>query len=244
MSLQNSGYAIILPVPMDNINLLIAFGGGLAAFASPCVLPMVPVYFAALAGPEFLDPSAIQSIPRSRFFLHSLSFVLGFSLIFTLLGAMAGLTGNFISSDSILVRYLTGSVLILLGLYMLLASRWPKLNFEKHIHLKIGGGGYVRSFLTGAVFTFAWTPCVSPILGSILTLAISGENIFHASGLLLVFSFGLGLPFLAIGLAMGSALPILRKINRYTIWFYIFGGVTLILVGLLILLGKLNILAV
>jgi cytochrome c-type biogenesis protein len=228
---------------MENVNLLIALGGGLASFLSPCVLPMVPIYLAALAGPEFLDPAKDQSINRSSFFLHSLSFVLGFTLVFTALGAVAGLTGNFISPNSALVRNVTGWALVLLGGYMLAAARFPQLNFEKRLHISAGRGGFLRSFLTGAIFTFAWTPCVSPILGSILSLAFAGETVWQGSGLLLVYSLGLGIPFLVIGLAMGSALPFIRRITRFTIWFYVIGGIILMAVGALILLGKLNLLS-
>ena len=228
---------------MENVNLLIALGGGLASFLSPCILPMVPVYFAALAGPDFLDPDKVQSIKRSTFFLHSVSFVLGFSVVFTALGAIAGLTGNFISPNSAIVRWGTGSMLVLLGLYMLAAARFPQINFEKRLHVSVGRGGYVRSFVTGAVFTFAWTPCVSPILGSIITLSFASETVWQGSGLLLVYSLGLGIPFLAIGLAMGSALPLLRKITRFTIWFYIIGGIALIAIGALILSGNLTLLS-
>ena len=229
---------------MENVNLLIALGGGLASFLSPCVLPMVPVYLASLAGPEFLDPAKAQSINRSRFFFHSLSFVLGFSLVFTALGAVAGLTGNFISPNSPVVRWGTGSVLVLFGLYMLAAARFPQLNFEKRLHVSTGRGGYLRSFLTGAVFTFTWTPCVSPILGSILTMSFASDTVWQGSGLLLIYSLGLGIPFLAIGLAMGSALPFIRKLTRFTIWFYVIGGIALVTVGMLILLGKLSLLSV
>jgi cytochrome c-type biogenesis protein len=229
---------------MENVNLLVALGAGLVSFLSPCILPMVPVYLSALAGPEFLDPGKVQTLNRPVFFFHALAFVLGFSLIFTALGAIAGLTGSFISSDSAVVRYVTGSILVLFGAYMLAAARFPGLNFEKRINVRVGRGGYLRSFMTGAVFTFAWTPCVSPILGSILTMAVTGDTMWQSSGLLLVYSLGLGIPFLAIGLAMGSALPLLRRMSRYTIWFYIIGGVALVTVGFLILMGKLNVLAV
>jgi len=228
---------------MDNVNLWIALGGGIASFLSPCVLPMVPVYLASLAGPDFLDPEKARSIKRSSFFLHSLSFVLGFSLIFTAIGALAGFTGTFISPTSALVRWASGSAMVLLGLYMLAAARFPQLNFEKRIHLSIGKQGYLRSFLTGAVFTFAWTPCVSPILGSIMTLSFASDTVWQGSWLLLVYSIGLGIPFLAIGLAMGSALPLLRAITRFSIWFYVIGGVALILIGIFILSGKLSLLA-
>ncbi|MEL7562137.1 cytochrome c biogenesis protein CcdA [Dehalogenimonas sp. 4OHTPN] len=229
---------------MENVDILTAFGGGILSFLSPCVLPMVPVYLAALAGADFLDPEKVHSLKRSRFFLHSLSFVLGFTVVFAGLGALAGLTGTFISPDSAAVRWGTGSLLLLLGAYMLAATRFPQLNFEKRLHISAGTGNYARSFLTGAIFTFAWTPCVSPILGSILTLSLASETVWQGSGLLLVYSLGLGIPFLAIGLAIGSALPLLRRITRFTIWFYIIGGIAMVGVGVLILTGNLNLLSI
>jgi cytochrome c-type biogenesis protein len=229
---------------MENVDILTALGGGILSFLSPCILPMVPVYLAALAGADFLDPEKVSSIKRSRFFLHSLSFVLGFTVIFAGLGALAGLTGTFISPDSVAVRCGTGSILVLLGIFMLLAARFPQLNFEKRLHFSAVNEGYARSFLTGAAFTFAWTPCVSPILGSILTLSLASETVWQGSSLLLVYSLGLGIPFLIIGLALGSALPILRRITRFTIWFYILGGIALITVGALILTGNLNLITI
>jgi cytochrome c-type biogenesis protein len=228
---------------LDSVNLFIAFGGGMLSFLSPCVLPMVPVYLASLAGPEFLDPEKTLTIKKTSFFLHSTSFVLGFSLVFTALGALAGLTGSFISPDSVAVRAVTGSILVLLGFYMLAATRFPQLSFEKRLHLPANGGGYLRSFVTGAVFTIAWTPCVSPVLGSILTLSLSSDTVWQGSGLLLIYSLGLGIPFLAMGLAMGSALPLIRKISRFTIWFYVAGGIALVAVGALVLTGRMNLLA-
>lgn len=226
---------------MENPNLVLAFSGGLAAFISPCVLPMIPVYFAALVGPEFLDHSKIATVKRSVFFLHSVAFITGFGLVFTLLGIIAGFTGSFISPDEPVVRNITGSILLIFGLYMLAAARFPSLNFEKRLNITLGSEGYVRSFLTGAVFTFAWTPCVGPILGSILTLAIAGENTAQAGGLLFAFSLGMGIPFIVIGLFIGSALPLIRRINRYTFLFYIAGGFALAMVGVLILTGTINI---
>ncbi|XUX00698.1 MAG: cytochrome c biogenesis protein CcdA [Dehalogenimonas sp.] len=228
---------------MTNVDFWAALGGGVLSFLSPCVLPMVPVYLASLAGPEFLDPGKAGSIDRASLFLHSLSFVAGFSAIFSALGALAASTGTVINPFSAAVRYTSGILLVLFGLYMLAAARFPQLNFEKGLNLRVSRRGYLRSFLTGAVFTVAWTPCVSPILASILTLSMSSETAWQGSSLLAVYSLGLGIPFLAIGLAAGTLVPALRRLNRFTIWFYIAGGVALIGVGILIILGKLNLLA-
>lgn len=205
---------------------------------------MVPVFIASLAGPEFLDRGQEHPFKKTRSFLHALSFVLGFTLVFTMLGAIAGLTGSMISPTSSTVRYLSGSILVLLGLYMLLAARFPQINYERRLHFSIARGGYLRSFLTGMVFTFAWTPCVSPILGSILTLSLASDTVWQGSGLLLVYSLGMGIPFLLLGLAAGILTPLVRHLNRFSIVFYIIGGLALLAIGCLILIGKLSLLAV
>ena len=197
-----------------------------------------------MAGSEYLDHEHKETIKKTGSFLHALSFVLGFTLIFTLLGAVAGLTGRMISPTSSAVRYLSGSILVLLGLYMLLAAKFPQLNFEKRLNFSIARGGYFRSLLTGVVFTFAWTPCISPILGSILTLSLASDTVWQGSWLLLVYSLGMGIPFLLIGLAAEMLLPLVRRLNRLTIVFYIIGGLALISIGFLILIGKLSSLSI
>ena len=223
---------------MENVTLLAAFGAGLVSFVTPCVLPMVPVYFASLAGPDVLEGA---SAGRRRLFFHSLSFVLGFSLVFTLMGALVGLAGVVINPNSPVVQNISGSLLIIFGLFMLASLKIPWLNFEKRLSPSLGSSpGYLRSFLTGGIFTLAWTPCVGPILGSILTLAISSDTAWQAAYLLLTFSLGLGLPFLIVGAAFGAIRPVLKAINRYSAIVYTIGGLVLVAVGIVILTGNLD----
>jgi cytochrome c-type biogenesis protein len=223
---------------LENITLLAAFGAGLVSFVTPCVLPMVPVYFASLAGPDVLEATSNSHRPL---FLHSLSFVLGFSLVFTLMGALVGLAGVVINPNSPLVQNIAGSLLIIFGLFMLASLRIPWLNFEKRLSPSMGcSPGYLRSFLTGGVFTLAWTPCVGPILGSILTLALGSDTAWQGAYLLLTFSLGLGLPFLLMGAAFGAMRPVLKAIRRYSTAVYIIGGLALVVVGTIILTGNLD----
>ncbi len=218
---------------------MVAFGAGLVSFVSPCVLPMVPVYLASLAGPEVLEAQAATS--RRPVFLHSLSFVLGFALVFTMMGAAAGLAGIVINPNSPLVQKIVGGLLIALGLFMLAALKIPQLNYERHLSPSLGTtSGYLRSFLTGGIFTLAWTPCVSPILGGILTLALGSETAWHGAYLLLTYSLGLGLPFLVIGAAFSSIRPLLKNIHRYSSLVYTISGILLVSVGIVILTGNLN----
>ena len=222
----------------EQITLGVAFAAGLLSFLSPCVLPLVPVYLASLAGPEIFEPKAGRI--RMPIFLHSLSFVIGFSIVFIILGAAAGLVGFAISPHSVVIRQIAGSLLIVFGLFMLAALKVPWLNYEKRLAPSHSiATGYLRSFLTGAIFCLAWTPCVSPILGGILALAWGSETAWHGAYLLAFYSLGLGLPFLAMGIAFDLITPLLKRITRYSSIIYIVSGVLLIAVGILILTNRL-----
>ncbi len=222
----------------EQVSLLVAFGAGLASFLSPCVLPLVPVYLASLAGPEIFEPK-VRRI-RMPVFLHSLSFVIGFSVVFMLLGAGAGLAGLALGAHLAVVRQIAGSLLIVFGLFLLAAQWVPWLNYEKRLTPSRGmATGYLRSLLTGGVFSLAWIPCVSPILGGILALALGSETAWRGTYLLGVYSLGLGVPFLVVGAAFDSIIPLLKRIHHYSTAIYVFSGILLIAVGILILTGKL-----
>lgn len=224
---------------MDSISPLVAFTGGLLSLLSPCILPMIPVYLASLCGPELLH-TGIKGHRLSVFF-HSLSFIAGFSLVFIILGTGAGLVGFTISSHLLLVRRVAGSLMIIFGLFMLAAPRIPWLNYEKRLN-PTGSltTGYLRSLVIGLLFALAWTPCVGPVLGGILTLAFRSGSGWEGGYLLAFYSLGLGLPFLVIGLAFDSVFPRIQRFTRYSAYIYIFSGLLLIAIGILILLNRLN----
>jgi len=224
---------------MEQLSLLVAFGAGLLSFLTPCVLPLVPVYLATVCGPEILEPEADKK--RLPLFFHSLSFVAGFTMVFTILGASVGLLGFAISATQALTQAIAGGLLIAFGIFLLASLKIPWLNYEKRLAPSAGATtGYLRSLIIGAIFSLAWTPCVGPILGSILTLAWSSETAWQGAALLAVYSLGLGLPFLIIGVAFDSLRPFLRRIHRYSTWSYIISGLLLIAVGILILTGNLS----
>ena len=224
---------------MEQPPLLAAFGAGLLSFVSPCVLPLIPVYLASLVGPEIFESKGRRF--RLPIFLHALSFVVGFSIVFTLFGAGAGLVGSVISSYLTVMNQIVGSLLIAFGLFLLVAQKVSWLNFEKRLAPSRGATiGYLRSFLTGGIFTIAWTPCVGPILAGILTLALGSETAWQGAHLLAIYSLGLGLPFLAIGAAFDSVTPLLKRIQRYATVIYIVSGVLLIGVGILVVTNKLS----
>jgi cytochrome c-type biogenesis protein len=217
----------------------IAFIAGLSSFLSPCVLPLAPVYLASLAGPGLLDPDAKKN--RLGVFLHSLSFVLGLTLIFSLWGTGAGLIGSALITYASTIQTVVGIVIIVFGVIMIASLKVSWLNFERRLTPSLGSStGYMRSFLTGSIFCFAWTPCVGPQLSGILTMAAGSGTVLRGTYLLAVYSLGLGIPFLILGGAFDFVNPLLRKIGRYTRWIYVIAGVLLITVGILILTNKMN----
>jgi cytochrome c-type biogenesis protein len=220
---------------MEEVSLFVAFGAGIAAFISPCVLPLVPVYLASVCGPEILEPAAERR--RLPIFFHTLSFVVGFSLVFVILGAIAGLAGFAITSHSLVLK-IGGSLLIAFGLFLLASLKFPWLNYEKRLTPRLGATtGYLRSFIIGAIFSLAWTPCVAGLLGSALGVALTSGSAGQGAYTLAIFSLGLGLPFLVAGIAFDFIRPILKRIHRYSAWSYTIGGLLLIVIGILILTG-------
>ena len=219
------------------ISIFVAFGYGLLSFFSPCILPLLPVYIANLTSPEIFENR--EKRRRFSIFFHSFSFVIGFSLVFTLWGAGAGLIGVALSRHLVLVRQIAGVLIIVFGVLMLAALKIPWLNYEKRFNVKgLTAGSYLRSFLIGAVFPVAWIPCTSWALGSILLLAGTSQTAGQGAYLLAIYSLGLGLPFLVLGIAFDFIMPLLKNINKYSSWIYMFSGLLLIAVGILILTNK------
>jgi cytochrome c-type biogenesis protein len=223
------------------ISVYIALGYGLLSFFSPCILPLIPVYLGSLAGPEIFETSTKRA--RLPLFFHALSFVIGFTLIFTLFGAGSGLLGSVFLTRLTFLRQTSGIFLIVFGLLMLLAIKIPWLNFEKRMSFQLPTGvSYIRSFLIGAVFPVAWIPCTSWALGGILMLAGTSQTAWQGAYLLVFYSLGLGVPFLVLGIVFDYLMPFLKNLVRYSNWIYIFSGLLLIIMGALILVDKLSLL--
>ncbi len=215
---------------------LVALGAGLLSFLSPCVLPMVPVYLASLYGPEIFEGDRRRRLP---IFFHSLAFVGGLLVVFVALGIAAGAAGFALGTRPLLVRYISGGLLVAFGAFILLALKVPWLNYEARLApSRRMASGYTRSFLTGAVFTLAWTPCIGPVLGSIMSLALNSGTAAQGGTLLGVYGIGLGLPFLAIGAAFDTLSPLIKRINRYSVWVSVASGVLLVAMGILVLTNQ------
>ena len=219
---------------MLNITFPVAFVAGILSFLSPCVLPLVPVYLATIAGVSVLSDNP----PARRYIiLHTISFVVGFSIVFTALGASVGLLGAMIPSG--LLNNIAGVLLILFGLFLLAASRLPQLNYEKRLSFnQARGTGYLRSVTIGAIFSLGWIPCVGPVLGGILAVASTAQTVSRGIYLLLVYCLGLGLPFIGVGLAIGTASRYLGWLSRHAFATSIVSAVLLISIGVLMLTGN------
>jgi cytochrome c-type biogenesis protein len=216
----------------------VAFTAGLLSFFTPCVLPLVPAYIANLAGITAIDIKNRTSFLPTLF--HSLAFVLGFSAIFIALGASVGLIGTFLTAQALVFRWISGSVIILFGIFVIASHRIPWLNYQKRLNLNTSSSpGYIRSFLIGAVFALGWTPCVGPILGAILLMSW-GQDVARGAYLLSIYCLGLGIPFIIIGMAWGKIMPFWKSITKHLGKISIISGIFLIIVGILILTGTLS----
>lgn len=219
---------------IQNITIIAAFAAGLLSFVSPCVLPLVPVFLGYLTGSTSLGGT--QAPPRKAVMSHALMFVAGFTFIFTVVfGAPAGFLGGNLGQFSNWLVWIGGAFLIIFGLHTVGLITIPIFNLQKRMEVGHGQApGYTRSALVGATFGAGWTPCIGPLLGAILTLAISGQNIGQAMMLLFIYSMGLAIPFLVSAWLLSTATNRLSVITRHMALIERVSGVFLIAIGLLL----------
>ncbi len=227
---------------ISQVTLGLAFLAGLASFLSPCVFSLVPAYVGYLGGRAAGGENQLSN--RWITFSHGLAFVLGFSVVFVILGAAASVAGGFLYDLRFWLAKIGGIVVIIFGLHMIGVFRIPFLEYDTRVttapNLK---WGYLSSALLGVFFSAGWSPCVGPVLGTILTLAINGGSISLGAKLLSAYSAGLALPFLAAALGIGWVTTTLRKYNRIMHYVEIAMGVVLVIVGVLLFAGVFELLA-
>lgn len=220
-----------------NIGIVATFGAGMVSFLSPCVLPLVPGYVSYIAG----GVSEEQTVARR---LHTLAlsgtFVIGFSAVFILLGAGVSLIGEFLLRYRYELNIAGGVIVAMFGLLMLGVLRFGWLMRDLRLHPRLHGGRHGPAFLMGLAFAFGWTPCIGPILGSILTLSTASQHASSAVGLLAIYSLGLGVPFLLAALFTDRLMDRLRTIGRVGLWLQRSAGVALIAMGLAMATGWLT----
>ncbi len=219
----------------QNISIAAAFFAGVISFFSPCILPLIPTYFAYMTGISLKDMKERRDI-RPLIFAHTLFFVIGFTVIFVMLGATATLIGNLLVEYQCLISRIGGIAVIIMGLYILGALNLPFLGAEKKSHVRYKPATLAGSFVIGIVFAAGWTPCVGPVLGSILLLASSQESVSVGILLLAFYSLGIGIPFLISSLAINVFLVLFNRYKKYLDIVNMVSGVFLIVVGIILLM--------
>ncbi|HEV8536111.1 MAG TPA: cytochrome c biogenesis CcdA family protein [Candidatus Limnocylindria bacterium] len=214
------------------MNVVLAFGAGMLSFFSPCVLPLVPVFLVDMAG-----EAALSGTQRARTFAHGLAFVLGFSAVFTALWIAIALVGTFAGEMVYWLQRVSGLLLVLLGMQMLGLIRIPFLARELDVRFEGGTTGLTRSFLIGLAFGVGFTPCAGQYLGAILTLML-GSDLGSGTVLLLAYTLGLGLPFLAVAGGLGWARRVARWLSAHLRVVNLVGGTLVIAMGLVLVSGQ------
>lgn len=225
----------------ETISYFAAFSAGLLSFFSPCILPLIPAYFTFITGAslEELTQGTTARI-RKKVLFSTLAYVLGFSVVFVLLGASATFLGGFISAHSDWIRIGGGVLIIILGIHLTGIIRIPGLDFEKRVHPKSKPLHFMGAFLVGMAFGAGWSPCIGPLLGSILVVAGSQDTIFQGMVLLSIYSAGLAIPFLVIAVFINYMLAFLSRATKVLQYVNRVAGILLILLGLLLMSNQLT----
>ncbi len=223
-----------------NVSGLAAFASGLLSFFTPCILPLVPSYLIYISGITVSDIASPTKDHRKRVFLHSLSFILGFSFVFVALGVSTSLLGGFFAEYQAFIIRLGGIILIVLGLFYLDIIKISFFNRQHMMQLEQKPVGLAGSFVVGLTFSLGWTPCVGPALSSILIVASMAGKTRHGTYLLSLYSLGLAIPFVISSLLFDKLFILLKRfgfIARYAVKVL---GVLLILLGLLMVSSYYN----
>lgn len=224
----------------SGVSILIAFSAGILTFLSPCILPLFPSYITYITGRSFeeIRSSAKSSDITRQTVINSLFFILGFSIVFVLLGVTLSYLGSFFGIKRLWLERAGGILIIALALNMMGVFKIGFLNREAGVTLKKKNFGYLGSLLVGMAFAFGWTPCVGPILSSILIYASTLESLPRAIVLLTCYSLGLGVPFLIAGLAINKFLFLFAKLKGFMRFVPIISGVFLIIMGVVLFSGQ------
>ena len=208
------------------------------AFISPCILPMFPVYLFYLAGeaaPSASRPETAaqkKSFANRKLIINTLGFILGFTVVFAALGATATVVGGLLSRNKLMVQRVSGVIIILFGLYYTGLLKLPFLDRERRFQAKSTGLGFISSALFGAAFSFGWTPCLGPLLGSAYTLAMNKKTVWEGVVLLLTFSAGLGVPFFVSALLFHKMTGVFNFLKKNYRIISVLSGLIMVAAGL------------
>ncbi|BDU50270.1 cytochrome c biogenesis CcdA family protein [Haliovirga abyssi] len=224
---------------MTNLSLLLVFGAGIASFFSPCTLPLIPVYLSYISG---IGAKELNNKKRFKIFFHTLSFILGFTTIFVIIeiGAIyfANIFSKVISND--ITYKIAGTLVIVLGIHMTGIFKIKQISQEKKLNIRINPGNYFSSYGLGLLFALGWSPCVGPILASVVMYASQSKTMSTGVFYLIIYSLGMGIPFLIFGFLLEYFMKFVDKINKYGKVVEIVSGLILILMGLVLFFNKLG----
>jgi len=227
---------------MTEPTIIVALLAGLASFIAPCILPMIPAFLAYISGTTLAEikneqKSNIQ-INKINIVMNTIFFVLGFSIVFSTLGVLinSALLEN-VNQFTDSLNVVAGIIIIIFGIFLILSTKINSLNKEKKFHIKNFKSSYPMSFVFGLAFAIGWTPCVGPILGTILTLAATTPSISFS--LLLAYSAGLGIPFILMGIFYSKSTKIISSMTKHLKYYNIVLGGFIILLGILIFTNQL-----
>tara|TARA_B100001093_G_scaffold512180_1_gene581549 strand:+ start:295 stop:1023 length:729 start_codon:yes stop_codon:yes gene_type:complete len=222
----------------SEIPFTIAFLAGVFSFLSPCVLPIVPGFMSYIIGQSYTDLLNSNKQNKIKNFRSIILFISGFSVIFITMGASIDFLSDILFEFRKQLNFISGLLIIFLGLFFIGLIKINALSFEKKINFERWNNSSLFPFLIGVAFAFGWSPCIGPILGSILSIAIN-DNV---DGIVLLFfySLGLAIPFVLVGMMIGSFVKYLSNINKFMVYFQFFTGSVLIITGILIINGSIQ----
>jgi cytochrome c-type biogenesis protein len=228
---------------MTNVGIPAAFAAGLVSFLSPCVLPLVPGYVSLISGVGVEELKAQETAVLRRVMLNSVAFVLGFSIVFVVLGALSTEVGQLASQYKSVLAQVAGVLVIVFGLHLTGILRIKALYADKRLHNVKGGNTPWGAFVIGFAFAFGWTPCVGPILSGILVIAAAQNSVGKGILLLTVYSLGLAVPFLLTALGIERFMKFYTGFRRHMHVVEVASGALLIALGILLVFGKLTLLS-
>ena len=223
---------------VQDISLTIAFLAGILSFLSPCVLPIVPGFISYIVGKSFADLQNSSGMNTLKLFPYVLLFTLGFSSVFIIMGASIDFLSDIFFDFKRQLNFISGILIITLGLYFIGIIKIPFLDFERKLKLKGFQNNHFFPFFIGVAFAFGWSPCIGPILGSVLAVAI--KDSVNGVILLSFYSMGLAVPFIIVGLMMSKLLIMTSFLNRYIRYFQFITGIILLITGVLIFNGSIQ----
>ena len=227
---------------MSDPTIMIALFAGLGSFLAPCILPIIPAFLAYISGTTLSEMKTNQTtnvqINKINIILNTIFFVLGFSIVFSILGVLINsVLSNKITEFTESLNFVAGIIIISFGLFLLFSTKINSLNIEKKIIIKNFKASYPMSFIFGLAFAIGWTPCVGPILGTILTLAVTTPSMSFS--LLLAYSLGLGIPFILMGIFFSRSTRIIRSMSKHLKYYNIVLGGLIIILGVLVFTNQL-----